>query len=135
MRVERRQPTPREWERITSHLPVVRWVLEQRPNTERSGVNPHVHPKHRIRLEAAGWRLVETRSGRSLWYQPSRQRRYTLGSALKQAMRQERAELEAAGWEAVEGERETFWRRPDTRHLYAQEAAIEVVRRLRGEEE
>jgi hypothetical protein len=98
-------------------------------------VNPDVRPEHQRRLESAGWKLVEVRSGKSLWYQQGRERRYTLGSALKQAMRQERAELEAAGWEAVEGERETFWRRPDSRHLYAQEAAIEVVRRQRGEEE
>jgi hypothetical protein len=98
-------------------------------------VSPDVRPKHRRRLEAAGWSLVEQRSGKSLWYQPGRERLYTLGSALKHAMRQERAELEAAGWEAVKGERQTFWRRPDTRYVYAQEAAIELVRRQRGEEE
>jgi hypothetical protein len=95
-------------------------------------VNPDVRPEHRKRLEVAGWRLVERRSGKTLWHQPGRERLYTLGSALKQAMRQERAELEAAGWEAVEGERETFWRRPDTRYVYAQEAAIEVVRRTKN---
>jgi hypothetical protein len=57
-----------------------------------------------------------------------------LKSALKHVNRQERAELEAAGWEAVEGERTTFWCRPDSGYLYAQEAAIEIVRRTdRGE--
>jgi hypothetical protein len=99
-------------------------------------VSPDVRTEHRRRLEGSGWRLVEVRSGKSLWYQPGRERLYTLGSALKHAMRQERAELEAAGWEAAsQGERETFWRRPDTRYLYSQEAAIELVRRQRGEEE
>jgi hypothetical protein len=95
-------------------------------------VSPDVRPEHRKRLEAAGWRLVEFRSGRSLWHQQGRERLYRLGSALKHAMRQERAELEAAGWEAVEAERETDWRRPNTRYVYAQTAAIELVRRERG---
>ena len=39
MRRERRQPTAREWERITSPRPVLRWVLQRRANTERSGVS------------------------------------------------------------------------------------------------
>ncbi len=99
-------------------------------------MNPDVRPEHRGRLEAAGWEFVELRFGKSLWYQPGRQRRYTLGSALKHAMRQERAELEAAGWEAAsQGARETFWRRPDTGYLYAQEAAIALVSRQRDAEE
>jgi hypothetical protein len=74
------------------------------------------------------------RFGKSLWYQPGRQRLYTLGSALKHVNRQERAELEAAGWEAVEGEGETFWRRPDSGRLYPQGAAYEVMTRMEGEE-
>ena len=44
MRRERRQPTPREWERITSPRPVLRWVIERRPNTERSGVSNPLYP-------------------------------------------------------------------------------------------
>jgi hypothetical protein len=39
MKRERRQPTPREWQRITSPRPVVRWVLKRRPTTEGSGVS------------------------------------------------------------------------------------------------
>jgi len=39
MRRERRQPTPREWERITSPGPVLRWMLQRRSNIERSGVS------------------------------------------------------------------------------------------------
>ncbi len=39
MRCERRQPARSEWERITSPRPVLRWVLERRPTTERSGVS------------------------------------------------------------------------------------------------
>ena len=39
MKRERCQLTPREWKRITSSPPVLRWVLKRRPNTERSGVS------------------------------------------------------------------------------------------------
>lgn len=39
MRIESRQPTPREWQRITSPRPVVRWVLKRRPTIEGSGVS------------------------------------------------------------------------------------------------
>jgi hypothetical protein len=95
-------------------------------------VSPDVSARQRKRLEDAGWSLVEFRSGKSLWRRPEGGRLYTLKSALKHANRQERAELEAAGWEAVEGERETYWCKPDSRHLYPQEAAIAVVRRMDG---
>lgn len=83
----------------------------------------------RARLEAAGWVRIELRSGKSLWWRPGAVRYYTLDSALKHVNREERGQLEAAGWEAIGSARETFWRRPDTGHLYAQEAAIGVVRR------
>jgi hypothetical protein len=36
---ERRQPTRREWEQITSRRPMLRWVLERRPANERSDVS------------------------------------------------------------------------------------------------
>jgi hypothetical protein len=36
---ERRQPTPREWQRITSSRPVVRLVIERKLDTERSSVS------------------------------------------------------------------------------------------------
>ena len=94
---------------------------------------PDVNARQRARLEAAGWKLVELRSGKSLWTRPGALRFYSLSSALKQVDRQEREALEAAGWEAVEGERETFWRRPGSGYLYAQEAAIAVVQRAGGE--
>ena len=92
-------------------------------------MSPDVNARQRERLEAAGWKLVELRSGKSLWTRAGALRFYTLSSALKHVDRQEREELEAAGWEAVEGKRETFWRRPDSGYLYAQEAAIAVVQR------
>ena len=92
-------------------------------------MSPDVSDVQRVRLEGAGWELVEFRSGKSLWRRPEGGRLYTLKSALKHVNRQEQAELKAAGWEAVEGERTPYWRRPDSGHLYAQEAAIEVVRR------
>lgn len=92
-------------------------------------MSPDVSDVQRERLEVAGWELVEFRSGKSLWRRPEGGRLYTLKSVLKHVDRQERAELEAAGWEAVEGERTTYWCRPDSGYLYAQEAAIEVVRR------
>jgi hypothetical protein len=92
-------------------------------------VSPDVSDGQRSRLEEAGWELVEFRSGKSLRRRPEGGRLYTLKSALKHVDRHERAELEAAGWEAVEGERTTYWCRPDSGYLYAQEAAIEVVRR------
>ena len=95
-------------------------------------MSPDVSSRKRARLEAAGWELVEFRSGKSLWRKPDRGpsggRMYTLKSALKHANRQEWGELEEAGWEAVEGERTTYWRRPDTGYLYAQGMAIEIVR-------
>ncbi len=91
-------------------------------------MSPDVSASQRKRLEEAGWELVEFRSGKSLWRRPEGGRLYTLKSALKHVNRQERAELEAAGWEAVEGERTTYWCRPSG-YLYAQEAAIEIVRR------
>jgi hypothetical protein len=81
---------------------------------EAGGVSPDVSDIQRRRLEASGWELVEFRSGKSLWRRPGGGRLYTLKSALKHANRQERGELEAAGWKGVEGDRETFWRRPDT---------------------
>ena len=92
-------------------------------------MSPDVNARQRERLEAAGWKLVELRSGKSLWTRAGALRFYTLSSALKHVDRQEREELEAAGWEAVEGKRETFWRRPDSGYLYAQQAAIAVVQR------
>ena len=92
-------------------------------------MSPDVSDVQRERLEGAGWELVEFRSGKSLWRGPEGGRLYTLKSALKHMDRQERAQLEAAGWEAVEGDRTTYWCRPDSGYLYAQEVAIEVVRR------
>jgi hypothetical protein len=91
-------------------------------------VSPDVSVSQRRRLDEGGWELVEFRSGKSLWRGPEGGRLYTLKSALKRVNRQERGELEAAGWEAVEGERTTYWCRPDSGYVYAQEAAIEVVR-------
>ncbi len=85
-----------------------------------------VSTSQRKRIEEAGWQLVEFRSGKSLWRRPVGGRLYTLKSALKHVNRQERAELEAAGWEAVEGDGTTYWCRPDSGYLYAQEAAIEI---------
>jgi hypothetical protein len=39
MKRESRQPTCAEWSAITSSRLMVRWVLQQRPTTERSGVS------------------------------------------------------------------------------------------------
>jgi hypothetical protein len=39
MKRERRQASLAKWERITSPRPVLRWVLERRPTTERSSVS------------------------------------------------------------------------------------------------
>jgi hypothetical protein len=39
MNRERRQARPAKWKRITSPHPLVRWVLERRPTTERSNVS------------------------------------------------------------------------------------------------
>jgi hypothetical protein len=45
MRREHRKTLSRqEWERITLRRPVVRWVLERRPNSERSGVSEGHRP-------------------------------------------------------------------------------------------
>jgi hypothetical protein len=41
---ERRQPTPRKWAAITSRRPVVRWRLQRRITTERSGVSNPLYP-------------------------------------------------------------------------------------------
>ncbi len=53
-------------------------------------MSPDVSASHRKRLEEAGWKLVEFRSGKSLWRRPEGGRLYTLRSALEHVNRQER---------------------------------------------
>jgi hypothetical protein len=43
-REHRKTLTRSEWEQITSSRPVLRWVLERRPNSERSGVSEGRRP-------------------------------------------------------------------------------------------
>jgi len=102
-------------------------ATDEREVSLSSELKSRLKASQRRRLEVAGWELAEVRFGRSLWRRPGGRRLYTLSSALKHVERQERKELEAAGWKAVAGERETFWRRPESGYVYAQEAAIEIV--------
>ena len=69
MTSERRQPTPREWARITSLRPVVRWVLERKASIARSDVSEEDAPRRAreeiARLEAERVRLsVDVMEGR-----------------------------------------------------------------------
>ena len=47
----------------------------------------------------------------------------------EEELEQERQELEKAGWEYVEDYvGKCLWRKPDSRHLYPQDAAVTLIR-------
>jgi hypothetical protein len=97
VRRERRQPTHREWAAITTCRPVVRWVLEQRPTTDRSGVTKRRTNQEQSRvLEAAGWKLEETGGGKRLWEKPDSGRLYPQTAAYWLVRRQERKREDTA---------------------------------------
>lgn len=91
MKRERRQPTSREWGHITSQRPVIRWVLERRPTTNRSGVTKRrTNQEQSKALEDAGWKLKETGGGKRLWERPDSGRLYPQTAAYWLVKRQER---------------------------------------------
>ncbi len=131
MKRERRQPTRAEWAAITSPRPVVRWVLQRRPTTERSGVTERrVGPREQRRLEREGFRLEITPGGKRYWREPETGRRLSPNHAAEILEQKEVRTLEEAGWEVVEVEGKTYWRRPDSGHLYPRGAAYDVLRTM-----
>jgi hypothetical protein len=82
----------------------------------------------RRRLEAAGYVLAPSGSGKRFWVQPETGKRLPEDHALAALYEKERRLLAEAGWEHVEIEGEAYWRRPDTGRLYPRGPALEVVR-------
>jgi hypothetical protein len=93
-----------------------------------------VSAEQQRRLEREGFTLEVTHLGKRLWREPRTGQRLSGDHALELVRQKEARTLEEAGWErAEEVGRETYWRRPDTGHLYPREAAYDVL--LRTEEE
>lgn len=87
-----------------------------------------VSSEQQRRLEREGFILEANTSGKRLWREPGTGRLLSGDHAVALLRRKEARALEEAGWERVEEVgRETYWRRPDTGHLYPQGAAYDVV--------
>ncbi len=87
------------------------------------------------RLEREGFTLEVSPAGKRLWREPGTERRLSGDHAFELVRRKEARTLEEAGWErAEEVGRETYWRRPDSGHLYPQGAAYDVVVHAREEQ-
>ena len=80
------------------------------------------------RLEREGFRLEINPAGKRLWREPGTDQRVSGDHAMELLKQKEARTLEKAGWERVEEVgRETYWRRPDSGHLYPQGAAYDVI--------
>ncbi len=80
----------------------------------------------RRRLERAGFVLVEGPEGERLWREPGTDRLLPGDRADELVRRQEERALREAGWEPEEVEGVTYWRKPDSGHLYTLEAAHDL---------
>ncbi len=81
---------------------------------------------NRRALEAAGWELVETKSGKRFWRHTVTGERRVEDAALELLRREQVHKLKEAGWEPVEIDGHTYWRKPDSGHLYPRRAALYV---------
>lgn len=77
-------------------------------------------------LEAAGWELVETKSGKRFWQHPDMEEERAEDAALEMLHQEQSHKLRSAGWEPVELEGRAYWRRPDSGYLYPRRAALYV---------
>ena len=77
----------------------------------------------RRRLEKAGFVLTEGPEGENLWREPGTGLLLPEGRVEELVRQREERELREAGWEPEEVEGVTYWRNPDSGHLYPLEAA------------
>jgi hypothetical protein len=80
----------------------------------------------RRRLEEAGFVLTEGPERELLWREPGTGRLLPEGRADELVRQREERELREAGWAPEEVEGVTFWRNPDSGHLYPLEAAHDL---------
>lgn len=85
-------------------------------------------------LEAAGWELVERKSGKRFWRHPNTEEERVEDAALELLHQEQSRKLRGGGWEPVVVEGHTYWRRPDSGHLYPRRAALYVENRRGGNE-
>jgi hypothetical protein len=79
------------------------------------------------RLEKAGFVQVEGPEGERLWREPGTGRLLPGGRAYELVLQRWERAVRGAGWEPWEVEDVTYWRNPNSGHLYALEAAHDLV--------
>ncbi len=92
--------------------------------------------ENREALEAAGWVLMESKSGKRFWEHAATGERRVEDAALERVRQQQSRKLRKAGWEPVEVDGHTYWRKPDSGYLYPRRAALYVsdyARNQRGD--
>ena len=80
------------------------------------------------RLEEAGFQLEVAPTGKRWWREPGTGRLVSGDRAAELLYEEEERALEEAGWERAEIEGTTYWRKPDSGHLYPQKAAHDVMK-------
>lgn len=85
------------------------------------------------RLQAAGWEMDETKSGKRFWVHPATGERRVEDAALELLHREEVRKLKGAGWEPVDREGYAYWRRPESGRLYPRASALYVLEREGGD--
>ena len=83
-------------------------------------------------LEAAGWEITDTRSGKRFWQHSVTGERRVEDAALELLHRQQSRRLQDAGWEPVEVEGRTYWSKPESGRLYPRRTAIDVEDKRKG---
>lgn len=79
------------------------------------------------RLKAAGWEVVDKKSGKRFWRNPKTGEVRVEDAVLQMLRHAEVRMLQEAGWELTEVEGYTYWRRPDSGHLYPEAVAVGLV--------
>jgi hypothetical protein len=80
------------------------------------------------RLRSSGYVFAPSRAGKRCWEQPGTGRRLPEAHAYKLVREEERQLLSEAGWVPVEIEGDAYWRKPDSRRIYPQGPAVDVLR-------
>ncbi len=86
----------------------------------------HPGEEDRRRLEKAGFVQVDGPEGEHLWREPGTGRLLPGGRAHELVLQRWEREVRGAGWEPWEVEGVTYWRNPDSGHLYTLEAAHDL---------
>ncbi len=86
----------------------------------------HPGEEDRRRLEKAGFVQVDGPEGERLWREPGTGRLLPGGRAYELVLQRWEREVRGAGWEPWEVEGVTYWRNPDSGHLYTLEAAHDL---------